>query len=269
MDRLQQGARKNRALMVELLPAFSRLLYVLLSFWTKSIVITSYVSYVTSARVITDEESFEFITIGAIFFVFIPSFICTGPLARNLGLRNFLIFVMKNPQTIMTPVVTDFVYGPTEGYGSFKDCSCCCRCCCWYCCCFKKCKVETQYKVKISKQLSWARMAYSWLTAVTSWLLISGLMAKDDGKKILGFEGIFEGFEIYVLPGAMLLTLLAFVIVLHGGEMTGEISSKMHEEQLGDKELQKCSEEEEEERIELDPFLQNNELKENENESLE
>ena len=242
---------------------FSRLIYVLLSFWTKSIIITS---YVTSA--ITSEESFEFITIGAIFFVFIPFFICMGPLARNLGLRNFLIFVMKNPQTIMTPVVTDFVYGPTEGYGSFKDCSCCCRCCCWYCCCFNKCKVETQYKVKISKQLSWARLAYSWLTAVTSWLLFSNFMASFR-KNVLGFEGIRENsiFGVfYVLPGAMLVALLAFVIVLHGGEMTGEISSKMHEEQFGDNDLQKCSGQEEEEKIELDPFLQNNELKENENE---
>ena len=225
---------------------FPRLLYVLLSFWTKSIIVLIYFTRLIQqgkkdifSEILDDVPFSIWCLVLAITFICIPYCISMGPLQRNLGIPNFLFFCMQYPQAIMIPLVTDFAYGPKSGYGDWKDCACCKTCCFWYLCCCKKLRVdEKEGRVTLSNQLSWAKMAYSWLTAALIWVSF-GIGKIDERWSFIEDSHYHNISLIVVLPTAMLLQLLTFTILLYCGEIEGEMNvEKGNEKDVSEVELE-------------------------------
>ena len=87
------------------------------------------------------------------------------PITRYLGIKKSAILFLGSPQLLMLPFITDFVFGPLNGYRRCNCCGskCCCSigCCfCWGCCC-QTCKFEEGHEITISKEMSTIKMIYS------------------------------------------------------------------------------------------------------------
>ena len=50
--------------------------------------------------------------------IFIPSLFIYPPLIQYFGFRKMLVILGSNPKFIMIPLITEYVYGPSNGYGS-------------------------------------------------------------------------------------------------------------------------------------------------------
>ena len=153
-----------------------------------------------------------------ILYVLFPALIVLAPITRYLGCKNFFKMYLNNPQLLTLPLITDFAFGPANGYDKC-DCCCCCSnfcgmlwacfsCCCCCCCCCSACQFEKGTDITISKGSSWIKMIY------TSLLLFLCFI-------IMCLKAIFEGsYYIYVILsyfGFLAIGRLAFIVILHCG----------------------------------------------------
>ena len=99
-----------------------------------------------------------------IFYILIPASMVIAPIARYLGVKTFVMMYLQNPQLLTLPLITDFVFGPADGYRKLDRChGCCCSigCWCWCCCCCNRCQFAKGRDISISKEMSWIKMLYS------------------------------------------------------------------------------------------------------------
>ena len=87
------------------------------------------------------------------------------PITRYLGIKKSAILFLGSPQLLMLPFITDFVFGPLNGYRRCNCCGskCCCSigCCFCWCCCCQICRYEEGHEIIISKEMSTIKMIYS------------------------------------------------------------------------------------------------------------
>ena len=182
-----------------------KLVYVTLSFLSVIIIFLSY-GYVAQTHFCLHEYSIFFVFL--VFYVIVPFLLFIAPLIRHLGLGDYGRMMIRNPQFIILPLVTDYVIGPINGYGKGKIC--CCKwwkCCCWMFCC-EKCNFEHGTKVGIHKKLSLAKMIYKQL--IVNSLIVFGAIRSSIQKEITG----------YVMLGAIFIEMFCFVMSLYLGHFS-------------------------------------------------
>ena len=134
----------------------STILYVISSFWNK---LTAFI--VVSYQPIPGHGGWKILLVFIV-FILAPGLITTAPLIRYLGLSNTRKLYLSNPQLLILPIITDYIFGPLDGYGSCSCCCCFCRClCCGWCCCCKACRFDEGTKFRILKGISWAKVIYN------------------------------------------------------------------------------------------------------------
>ena len=142
---------------------------------------------------------------SAIFIILIavPLQISIFPLARVVGFKRYTRMVLKHPEVLMLPLVTEYVPGPIDGGKHYNSCCRCCkwwRYCTWSCCC-KGCEVIHTNKVVISKEMSWAKMLY--FTVVFYYGLFNlYINTKNMGRMVVNiigssFDRIFFGITLH------------------------------------------------------------------------
>ena len=62
-------------------------------------------------------HGFTIFSIVFILLVFIPSLFIYPSLIQYFGFRKLLVILGSNPKFIMIPLITEYVYGPSNGYG--------------------------------------------------------------------------------------------------------------------------------------------------------
>ena len=91
-----------------------------------------------------------------------PALISICPLARVVGLKKYARTILKHPELLILPLVTDYVPGAINMGAHYQWCCHCCKCwryCTWACCC-KGCKVVHTDQLVISKEMSWTKLLY-------------------------------------------------------------------------------------------------------------
>ena len=148
-------------------------------------------------------------------YIIIPSLWMILPIARYLGIKKFALFFLQNPQLLILPIITDFVFGPMNGYR--KSNCCCCKCCCSIGCCFcwcfccQKFRFEEGIEITISKEMSWVKMIYS-LTVLILFCIV--LYISND--LAMGFVHHQLLIAYFVLAG---VGKIAFITILHTGKV--------------------------------------------------
>ena len=107
------------------------------------------------------------LAISAVMIV-LPGLFLIGPLARVVGLKKYTRMILKHPELLVLPIVTEYVPGPIDGGRHYPACCRCCkcwRCCTWSCCC-KGCEVIHTNKIVISKEISWGKMLFMYVFGV-------------------------------------------------------------------------------------------------------
>ena len=135
----------------------SKVMYTISCFYSK-IVLCVAISWIDARNRIHGGWT---LLIIVILFIVIPGMMVFGPLARYLGLKLFSKMLFSNPQLLTLPFITEYAFGPQNGYGYCRCCGCCCGflCCCW-CCCGQKCRFEKGHEIRISRGMSWIKMLY-------------------------------------------------------------------------------------------------------------
>ena len=134
--------------------------------------------------------------------IVLPGLFLFGPLARVVGLEKYTRMILKHPELLVLPIVTEYVPGPIDGGKHYPACCSCCkcwRCCTWNCCC-KGCEVVHTNKVVISKEISWSKMLFMnvfWVIGLYFHTM------KNDGSKL---------FAVYI---GTILHVVCFGITLH------------------------------------------------------
>ena len=156
-----------------------------------------------------------------ILYVLFPSLIVLAPITRYLGFKNFFNMYLHNPQLLTLPLITDFAFGPSDGYDKC-DCCCCCgdfcgmiwacfSCCCCCCCCCSACLFDKGTDITISKGTSWIKMIYTSLLLTLCFIMMSLKLLFDDDKS-------YSYVVILSYFGFIAIGRLAFIVILHCGE---------------------------------------------------
>ena len=98
-----------------------------------------------------------------------PALISICPLARVVGLNKYARTILKHPELLILPLVTDYVPGAINMGAHYQWCCHCCKCWryfTWACCC-KGCEVVHTDQIVISKEMSWTKLLY---LQVSCWL---------------------------------------------------------------------------------------------------
>ena len=142
--------------------------------------------------------------------VLVPGLFTVAPLVRYLGVWKFAKLYLIHPPLLTLPFITDYIFGPLDGYG-------CCRCCCWCCKCVR---FNEGSVIRILKGMSWAK--YS------SFILYDILVS-------FVFQGYFfsDGYsDVIFITFLNLLPAVAFAITLHVGKINGVLDLENHDRNL-------------------------------------
>ena len=206
----------------------SKLIYIITSFFCKS-----FVGIIVSINNASD-HGYRTLLMIFIYFILIPSIFFIAPVVRYLGLKRASKLFLKNPQLIILPFITDYVFGPFGGYGTcIRDGSCCYwRCCCWLFCC-KVCKFETRHQITISRNMSLAKMLYSLVGELPNCAMIVDYIIPNirDTEK-LGDIMILVSYLVLLPIGAVCFAISLHieknygVLNLNNSEQDNEMASK-------------------------------------------
>ena len=164
------------------------------------------------------------------FIIVLPGLFLIGPLARVVGLRKYTRMILKHPELLVLPIVTDYVPGPINGGRHYPACCRCCkfwRCCTWNCCC-KRCEVVHTNKVVISKEMSWSKMLFM----KVFWVM--GLY-----NDTMTYINTNDGSKLFTTIIGECFVILLFVITLHYRNLkfgvlvideTGDVRSALKQE---------------------------------------
>ena len=177
-----------------------------------------------------------FLTIFSILIVF-PGLLSIGPLSRVVGLKKYTRMILKHPELLVLPIVTEYVPGPIDGGKHYPACCHCCkfwRSCTWSCCC-EGCEVVHTSKVVISKELSWTKMIFSsvfWMGRL--YLATMTYINTNNGGKLI-FESLGASLERVCFGITLHYCNLKFGVLVIGN--MGDVRSALKQEL--DFELQK------------------------------
>ena len=132
----EEANTKSRCPGFKIINFFCVLIYVISSFLWKIHIIQQFIMFGTDLQV----NGFWIFMIVFILFVLIPSLFIYPPLFQYFGFRNAIQILCTYPKFMIIPLVTEYVYGPSEGYGSSPS--------------------EVEPKLTINKGLSTAKLLY-------------------------------------------------------------------------------------------------------------
>ena len=212
IDYLQNGpisiSSENKV--CKILLFIAKMIYVKTEFLNK-ILLCFYISLTNST--LDGDKVDGAVIIGVIFItsVIIPVLWVIVPIARYLGIKKFIALFFRNPQLLTLPLITDFVFGPLNGYRKCDCCgccTCCCSigCCCCWCYCCKKCRFEEGHEITISKEMSWVKMIYSSFLILI--YCIPFFIFSAHSKEV------FLAYSVLVVVGR-----ITFIIILHAGKL--------------------------------------------------
>ena len=170
----------------------------------------------------------NFLLVFTILFI-VPVLAFFIPLARYLTLKQLFQFILQNPSLLIIHMITDFAFGPVEGYGKskFRGCRYLNQCClCIFCC--EKCRFTEGGNVTFSKGLSWIKMAYSVTLTLLFYVIVIIEIKSYESNDIL-----LKSYLI-MLP----IGIAGFSVTLHFGDKYGVID--MRNEMPSDLEENKC-----------------------------
>ena len=157
------------------------------------------------------------------YFVFIPALFGIWPIACYLGLKNMFLMVVKNPPLLTISFITDYYYGPVNGYG---NCNCCSR---------------SESQITLHKVSSWIKMIYV--------MMPYGFAFYTNLENILDPENedffrmnIIDIIEYVAYCVSVPLLILVFGITLHAGKSFSVLQLNDPENHITEEIVYECEE---------------------------
>ena len=194
-----------------------KLVYVVLSFLSLILGAFSYDFIAHDLRL----PGYWSIIFDIVTFIIIPFLLFIAPMIRYLGPKKYARMIIRNPQLIILPVVSDYVIGPVNGYGKCKTGGCCWwRSCCWMFCC-NACKFEHGNEIGIHKKMSVVKMIYK--------QVVSGAISVITSIQMLLNNKFEDDWVARIILVAWIVGTVSFMMTIWFGDFTTLRADKLEE----------------------------------------